>query len=75
MSDIEDYGDDAIWVPATPEGIEATRRDARESGAMIRAAMDQMDAEEIRNGTYKPHVPRTFTQAELGAMDETEPPY
>lgn len=37
MSDIEDYGDDAIWVPATPEEIEATRRDAKESQARFDA--------------------------------------
>lgn len=66
MSDIEDYGDDAIWVPATPEEIEATRRDAKESSARF----DALYAEEVRNGTWKPLPP-----APPSEYDDWDPPY
>lgn len=56
MSDIEEFGDDAIWVPMTRDEIEEVREDARRSDAIFDALIE----EEKRNGTWKPLITPLF---------------
>ena len=69
MSDIEEFGDDAIWVPMTPEEIVESRKAAKESGAEFDRIFARMEAE----GKLKPRTLRIFTQEELDAVED--PPY